>query len=277
MKSWFRVVLFTASIWIYGTTMAQATTTYTVAVVPQFAAVRIFNDWRPFLEQLERATGYHFKLLTYAKISDFDEALLKGIPDIAYMNPYHLILAHEDQGYRPLVRDSGQLTGILVVRRDSSIDNLSQLQGQAVAFPAPNAFGASLYIRAELAARHLDLKPEYVGSHQNVYRAVARGDVVAGGGVQETLSREPPALQAQLRVLYVTPGVAPHPLAASPRVSEAAGQKITDALLALRDTADGRRLLAGVQLGNPIRANFDRDYAPLLKLDIQRFVIYPKP
>lgn len=277
MKSWFRVVVLAVTAWICNGSMALAAeATYTVAVVPQFAPVQIFNAWQPFLDRLEQTTGYRFKLLAYAKIPDFDDAVLKGIPDIAFMNPYLIVMARKAQGYRPLVRDSQQLTGLIVVRRDAPFTSLSQLNGKSVAFPAPNAFGASLLVRAELADRHLDIKPEYVGSHQNVYRAVARGDVAAGGGIRETLTREPAALQAQLRVLYVTPGTAPHPLTASPRVSEAAGEKITAALLAMRDSADGRRLLAAVQLSHPIRANFDRDYAPLEKLGIARFVILPE-
>lgn len=278
MKSWIRVVVLAVLTWIYNGTIARAAeTTYTVAVVPQFAPVRIFNDWRPLLDRLEHATGYRFKLLTYTKISDFDEAVFKGIPDFAFMNPYLVVMVHKTQDYRPLVRDNRELTGLVVVRRNSSITSLSQLNGQSVAFPAPNAFGASLLLRAEFASMHMDVKPEYVGSHQNVYRAVARGDVAAGGGIRETLSREPPALQAQLRVLYVTPGVAPHPFAASPRVPEAVAQKITEALLALRNSVDGRRLLRAVQLNDPIQTSFDRDYAPLEKLDIDRFVTEPKP
>ena len=278
MRSWLRAFLLAVSAW--GASMAAgqaAEPTFTVAVVPQFAPVRVYQDWQPLLDRLEQVTGYHFKLLTYAKISDFEAALLKGVPDLAYVNPYDMVMARQEQGYRPLVRDSRLLNGILVVRRDSPITALSQLEGKTLAFPAANAFGASLLIRVELADKHLDIRPEYVGSHQNVYRAVALGEAAAGGGIKETLAREPAALQSQLRILYTTPGVPPHPLAASPRVTQAEGQKIVAALLALRGTAEGRRLLGATFLNDPVRADFARDYAPLEKLGIQRFIVNPAP
>ena len=278
MRFWLRTFFLALSAWAASMTAGHATEpTFTVAVVPQFAPVRVYKDWQPLLDRLEQATGYHFKLLTYAKIPDFETALLKGVPDLAYMNPYNMVMARKEQGYRPLVRDRRLLNGILVVRRDSPITALSQLDGKTLAFPAANAFGASLLIRAELADKHLDIRPEYVGSHQNVYRAVARGDAAAGGGIKETLAREPAALQAQLRVLYTTPGVPPHPLAANPRLKEAEGQKIVAALLALHGTPEGRRLLDATFLSDPVRADFARDYAPLEKLRIQRFVVNPAP
>lgn len=173
MKSWFRTIFLAVSAWAAGMAAVHAEEpTFTVAVVPQFAPVRVFKDWQPLLDQLERATGYRFKLLTYTKISDFETALLKGVPDLGYMNPYNMMMARKEQGYRPLVRAGKLINGILVVRRDSSITALSQLDGKTLAFPAANAFAASLLIRAELADKHLNITPEYVGSRAKVETGV---------------------------------------------------------------------------------------------------------
>ena len=252
---------------------AAAPGCYTVAVVPQFAPAQIYARWRPLLDALQRRTGACLKLLAYASIPDFERAFTDGVPDFAYLNPYHVVMAHRSRGYVPLVHDARRLAGILVVRADGPIRQLRQLDGRSVAFPAPNAFGASLYMRALLQRQGVHIQADYVGSHDNVYRAVARGDAAAGGGVAATLARQPAALRALLRVIYATPQTAPHALAAAPRVAPALRRKVRDALLAMTGSAADAALLAGVQMPHPVVADYARDYAPLARLRLDGFVV----
>jgi phosphonate transport system substrate-binding protein len=249
---------------------------YTVAVVPQFAPAQIYARWRPLLDALQRRTGLCLKLLAYASIPQFERAFTAGVPDFAYLNPYHVVMAHQSRGYLPLVHDARRLAGILVVRADGPIDDPHQLDGRTVAFPAPNAFGASLYMRALLQRQGVHIIADYVGSHDNVYRAVARGDVAAGGGVAATLAHQPAGLRTLLRVIYATPKTAPHALAASPRVAPAVRRKLRDALLALAGNAADAALLAGVQMPHPVVADYARDYAPLRRLRLDAFVVRPR-
>ena len=244
-----------------------------IAVVPQFSSIQTNRDWAPLLSRLEQATGYHFQLRVYEQISIFEADVSQGIPDLAFMNPYQLLIARQARGYRPLVRDSSaNLEGILVVRRDSPIKTLGDLNGKTIAFPSPNALGASLYLRALLAEKEgIKINPVYIGSHQTVYRQVLQGSVQAGGGVRATLSKEPEAIQAQLRTLYTTPDLAPHPLAAHPRVPAGTSKKIVAALLAIRNDPESSKLLAAVQLTQPIEADFQRDYEPLSRLKLERY------
>lgn len=248
---------------------------YSVSVVPQFAVMRIYEDWQPFLTALQQATGVRFKLVTYPTIPAFEAAYLKGTPDFVFLNPYDVVVAHQAHGYRPLVHDTKPLSGILVVRADSDIHSLRALDGKRVAFPAPNAFGASLYMRALLARQGVHIHADYVGSHQNVYRAVVRGDDVAGGGVAETLSREPPGLRGRLRVIYSTPSTPPHALAVDPRVPSAVALRVQQAVLAMAARAADRALLSAIQMPHPVKADYTRDYAPLEKLRLQRFFVRP--
>lgn len=261
-----------------GNAVSAADTAFTLAVVPQFAALQVHRDWTPLLARLEQATGYRFELRAYDKVARFEEDVLQGIPDLAFMNPYHMVMARKSHGYRPLVRDdAGKLSGVLVVRREGAIRSLADLNDKEVAFPAPNAFGASLYMRALLAEKEgIKIRPVYVGNHENVHRQIALGDVAAGGAVQATFDREPEALRAQLKIIYNTPGAAPHPLAAHPRVPEAAGNKISEAMLALGSDPEGRKLLAAVQMPQPVKADYQRDYAHLTRLKLENYVAKPQ-
>ena len=164
----------------------------------------------------------------------------------------------------------------MVVRQDSPYKTLHDLDKKSLGFPAPNAFGASLYMRALLTAEHVDFQTQFLSTHSNVYRSVLNGSVAAGGGINTTLNDETPEVRAQLRILYQTPETAPHPIVAHPRVPVEVVKALRDALLNLSKDAEGQRLLAEIRMAQPINADYQRDYLPLEKLKIEKFVILEK-
>lgn len=250
---------------------------YTVAVVPQMPAADLHRAWAPLLDQVGRRVGHCYDLILTKNIPDFETLFLKGTPDFVFLNPYHQVMAHARQGYRPLLADKTPLTGILVVRQDSPVRQLKDLQGQKLAFPAPNAFAASLLMRALLAKQGVAVQADYVKTHNNVYRAVVQGAHAAGGGVNNTLEREPEALRQQLRVLYESPGFSPHPLAVHPRIDADHAKSVQSAFMSLTATDEGRALLNGVQMPEPRLVSQQADYQPLADLKLESFVVRAQP
>jgi phosphonate transport system substrate-binding protein len=247
---------------------------YTVAIVPQFGAEQLRNEWQPLLDRVGKAANVRLEMKHYASIPAFETGFLKGEADFIFANPYHAVLARAAQGYLPLVRDSELLTGLLVVPTKGGATTLKELDGKAIAFPAPNAFGASLYMRALLIQEaKIQFEPRYVRTHSNVYRQTALGDVAAGGGVNQTFNDLPLELRAQLRVLYETPGAAPHPFAAHPRVPADLRQRVTTAFLDLARDDAGRAMLKSVRMPHPVAASYATDYAPLERLQLERYLV----
>ena len=271
------LALFSLGVTAQAQSAADAARGLTVAVVPQFTVLQIHKDWTPFLERVSRDSGVALTLKSYQSIPAFEADLLKGVPDIAFMNPYHQVMAKRAAGYVPLVRDSKLLTGVLLVRRDSPVRALKDLSCGKLAFPAPNAFGASLYMRALLAEQEgVKIEPVYVKTHSNVFRQVILGEAVAGGTVNSAFSREPATVVEQVRVIFETPGVAPHPLAVHPRVAAAQHRAITAAILKLREDATAAPLLRAVQMAEPVAADYARDYRPLERLKLENYLVVEK-
>ena len=245
---------------------------YTFGIVPQFNAARSLSIWKPILGEIEKRTGLKFRLVGSDGIPAFERQFSAGKFDFVYMNPYHFIRAERSQGYIPLVSDVGRkLFGILVVRADSPIRSVRDLEGKLVAFPAPNALGASLMIRADLKRKFgVDIVPRYVRSHSSVYLNVVLGKTAAGGGVQKTLEQQPPAVKDNLRVIYRTQEVISHPIAAHPRVPPKVREIVKQAMLALGETASGRAILAKVPIQR-VGSVTAADYAPLAELDLEAF------
>ncbi len=251
---------------------AWAGQVYTLSVVPQFTPVDIGLRWSPILAYLEKEAGVSLQLRVMEHIPKFESDFLAGVPDFVFLNPWHAVMAMKAHGYVPLVRGGDLLNGILVVDRNSPIKRLADLDDKTLAFPSPNAFGASLYLRALLAEKeNITFRTTYVGTHQNVYRHVLLGEAAAGGGVGATLDKEPAGMRSRLTVLYTTPGVPSHPLAAHPRVPAEASERLTAALLKLDRDPAGRKLLAAVELDRTQTADYARDYAPLEKLKLGQY------
>ena len=252
----------------------KSTKIFMVSVVPQLPRAVTYAKWSPLLEAIGRNTKQCFDLVVPETIPAFEKLLLKGEPDFAFVNPYHEVMAKKRKGYIPLLMDGrSKLTGILVVQVNSPIKSIQELQGKEVAFPAPNAFAASLLIRAELAKKGIFIKPKYLKTHASSYRAAAIGDVVASGGVNLTLQREESALRESLRVLYETSGYAPHPFIANPRVPVAIRKAVTDAFIALSESESGQKMLDEIQVPAPMRSDYQRDYAPLERINLEKFVV----
>jgi len=253
---------------------AESGKTYSFGVVPQFEAKKLRRIWIPVLKQLELKTGFKFKLIGAPTIPAFEKELLSGKFDFSYMNPFHLLISNESQGYLPLLRDhSKKLQGVLVVRKDSGIDSVKDLNNKTLAFPSPNALGASLQMRAELHDKfNLNITPVYVKTHDSVYLNVYLKQTAAGGGVGKTFNKQKDRLRNMLKTIYKTEPVSPHPIASHPRVPEQDRKIIADAFFDLANSESGQKLLSGIPIKKLGKASLT-DYNPLKKMNLKRFFV----
>ena len=247
---------------------------YRFGVVPQFAPRKLADIWVPILSELEKRTGLRFKMVGSPKIPDFEVSFMAGEFDFAYMNPYHAMLAGERQGYVPLVRDGGRkLFGVLVVRRESPIRDAKELDNRKVAFPAPNALGASLLMRADLETiLGVHVKPIYVQTHSSVYLNVILNKAEAGGGVMSTLRSQPKEVQDRLRIIYRTRDMEPHPVTAHPRVPREHMEAVQQALLDMAGTEQGQALLEKIPMMMAVPAQLE-DYRNLKEWNLEGFYV----
>lgn len=131
---WRIILLFLLFFWPNSSGAAGTAGAYTLAVVPQMPPVAMHTNWTPFVELLARETGLNFKLKVYEKMDDFEQDFQKGKPDFIFSSPTQIVLARQSQGYVPLVRSSQKVQGVLFVRKDSPITQVSQLEGKNIAF-----------------------------------------------------------------------------------------------------------------------------------------------
>lgn len=258
-----------------STASAAEQKTFSFAVVPQFEVAQLRAVWMPILESLEKQTGYKFHMEGTPDIPNFEKQFMSGKYDFAYMNPYHAMLAMKTE-YRPLVYDASvKLSGVMVVRSDSSYQSPQDLRGKTIAFPSPNALGAALMIRS--AMKHefsTEFTPLYAQTHASAYLNVVLGVADAAGGVRGTLNQQPDNIKNQLRVIYETRKVARHPLMVNKRVPDAVADAVQKAFLALAKTPQGLAMLAGVPMKDVSVADAAA-YEELAEMGLEEFVEMP--
>jgi len=255
----------------------SAAETYTVGVVPQFDIRQIERIWQPILKEVSVRSGVTLKLNASVSIPAFEKEFENGEFHFAYMNPYHAIVANEQQGYTPILRDLGKrLFGIIVVRKDSSITDIKQIDGKKVVMPAPNALGASLLPRAEFATK-FNIKPKisYVRSHDSVFLNTAMGISDAGGAVMATFNRQPEEVRNQLRILYKTGDVPKHPITVHPSVPADVAKRVTAAFLELGNSPEGKALLSKIPM-KKIGSTKLKDYQMLIDMGLKDFYVKKK-
>lgn len=236
--------------------------TFSFAIVPQQAPIKLLQSWGPVLSYLQKLTGHHFVFRTAPDIPTFEDRLRAEDYDFVYMNPYHFTVFNQgDAGYQAVAKAKVErIRGIIVVRKDSPLQSLGDLNGLTLAFPAPAAFAASVLPRANLKAMNIAFEAKYVSSHDSVYQAVAKGFYPAGGGVIRTLNATDPETRQQLRILWTTQEYTPHAIAVHPRVPADIVSAVRGALAGMSDDEAGRAALERLKIkGFVIAANTDWD------------------
>lgn len=222
---------------------------YSFAIVPQQAASKLASQWLPLIDDLVTNTNIDLRFATEVTIDQFENGILQEKYDFIFANPIQYVKAHKFAKYTAIAKLKNQLIqGIIVVRKDSVINNLRDLNNQSMAFPSAKAFAATILVQSKLTEQGISIKPNFVVSHDSVYLSVATGLHAAGGGIQRTFASLDKTVQEQLRVLDLTEPFTPHAVAIHQRVPDHVKKTVQTALLALTNTSQQKRILKRLKI-----------------------------
>jgi phosphonate transport system substrate-binding protein len=256
MRSWLRLSLLAALCGLAPQLPGRAAgAEYTLGIIPQFEQRKLFENWRPIADELERRTGHRIQLITTMGVRQFEAEYMRGTLDFAYMNPFFVAKTARTIGYVPLVRDRVQVSGVLVVRKGGGFASPTELKGRALAFPSPNAVGGCMLVRAELKERfRVEVEPVYVKTVSNVALHVVKGLVDAGGLSEKGFGLLDPAVRDRLRIVHRTRPLVSHAVVAHPRVPVEVRDAVRAALLEFAATGPGRVAFGRVPMKEPMAA-----------------------
>lgn len=226
---------------------------------PRASLVEDTHQYLPFLDYLQRETGYRFKL-HFSGALPIAEELGHGLVDFAAIGAASFIRARETHTVLPLVRGlnshgRAEYRSKIVVRPDGPLRGLEQLRGARFAFGDANSTQGHLIPRIVLSEHGIELADlasyAFTGSHRACAQAVVSYAADACG-MQDVMA-DSLERQGLVRVLYTSRFYPSSGIAANPRVPPAALERVREALLDFDPTGrDGSDLYHWEQTEMPL-------------------------
>ena len=237
-------------------------------IPPQQSPVEVVKRWTPILQYLEKKTGLVLELKTAKDIPTHQQQIMDGLYDIAYVNPNTYVAANKLRGYQAFAHEKdGKSYGMIVARKNGPIAQLSELHERTMAFPSSSAVMATILPLKQMEEQKIPVRVQYVMSIDSVYRSVAKGLFLAGGGESRTFGSLEPEIRDQLVVLWRSEELPPFPFLAHPRVSPATLSNLQNAMIAMGQDPEGQALLKVVNIKG-LEKSTDADYDVVRKLNL---------
>lgn len=252
---------------------ADPLTHYVFSVHPLHNPQLLHQKFEPLMDYLQaQLPGTSFDLEASNTYADYERKLREGSAAFSLPNPYHAALAR-DWGYHVIAKMGNDelFRGVFIVRKDSPIKTPADLRGKVVAYPAPTALAAAmmpqLYLQKAGIDVQTDITNKYVGTHSSsIMNAYLRqSDISATWPAAWTaFELSNPTEAADLKVIWQTPTLIQNAIIARNTVPADVVDKVTNLLTGLHDSAEGRQLLADMEISRFDVAS-DKDFDVVLK------------
>lgn len=234
-----------------------AETVYLFGVHPLHNPQHLYKVFGPLTDYLsEMIPGVRFKLEASRNYAAYDKKLYAKKFHFSLPNPFQTINA-VDKGYQVFAKmgDDENFRGIILVRKDSGITQVSDLSGSAVSYPAPTALAATMMPQYYLQTHGVDVMTEldnrYVGSQESSVMNVYLKQTAAAATWPPpwlALSKQRPELKRELQVIWQTEPLINNGLVVLPEIPSKIVLQVQDLLINLHTHERGRAILEPMEL-----------------------------
>lgn len=227
-------------------------------VFPNLTARQILATYQPLADALEKHLGRPILVYSARDFRTFIARTHAGEYDLVLTAPHLAWLARQQAGYRPLLKYTEPVRGLLLTRADSKIATTQALRGRVVAIADEIAL-ATLAVELDLATQGLERGRDYrtlqTGTHVNAITQVLGGRADAAIVGIHPFKMMPAEKRAQLRVLAETQPMSSLTYLAHPRLRDAEAKALREGLLEFADSPAGRAFLAQGGFGGLVGAD----------------------
>lgn len=165
-------------------------------VNPFTSPENIKNMYVPILNGVFNKIGYKMRIMIVKDYDALNNGIDEGIIDVAWFSPFAYVIAHEKSGIEPIVspKVNGRVAynGFIITRNDSGINSIEDLKGKSFGYVDEGSASGYLYARHILKTKGMNpdkifSKSAFMGSHDNVIKAVLSGEIDAGATYNEAL------------------------------------------------------------------------------------------
>ena len=254
--------------------------------VPSGDAQVIVKGGQEVAELLKKETGLHFKTSVATSYAAVIEAMGAGKVDIGWLPTFSYVLAKDKYDIELLliVQRFGSpfYRGQIMVRADSGINSLNDLQGKRFAFVDPASTSGHLYPKTLLLSKGFDpktffSKTVFTGSHNAVVLSIYKGEVDGGAaydGSRAAVAKSYPDVFEKIKVLAYTKEIPNDTVSVRKELPEGLKVKLRNGLKKISDSPKGSKILKrlyGISGLMDLDGLFDpvREAARLLGLNLE--------
>jgi len=231
---------------------------YKIGVLAKRGAITCMEEWDATAKYLSEKLGTEFAIIPL-KFEAIEPAVKEGTVDFLLVNSAFYVEMEKKYGMYAVAslvnsiagKAVKDFAGVVFVKNDSSIQELSQLKGKQFMCVQFSSFGGCQMAQRLLLENGIDPKKDFSaflegGTHDNVVLAVKNGSVDAGTVRSDTLERmaeEGKIEISEFRILHKMEDDFPFlhstqlypewPMAATAKTDKALAEKVAEALMAM--------------------------------------------
>ncbi len=245
--------------------------------VPSMEAGKVITSGNAIATGLEQLTGYKFKIAVPTSYAAVIEAMGANQADIGWLPTFAYILANQkyevEVALTTIRNGLEKYRGQLVVRADSGIENLEDIQGKIIAYT--DASSTSGYIYPSALLKINGIKPGkyyFAGGHPQAILAVYQGNADVGctywsppqnevpqDARKAVLSTYPDIMDKVIPIAF-TDWIPNDTVAFRSGISEEMKNKIVEALLEFAHSFEGHQTLFELYSVDNFMKSTDSDY-----------------
>ena len=251
-----------------------------MAFVPSTEAEKIVDSTKELDKLLSDRLGIPVESVVLPHYVAAVEALGTGDCLVGWLPPLAYIYAHDRHDARMALKavrkGSANYFGQIIVRAESPYKTLADIRGAKFAFVDPNSTSGYLYPRAMLKQAGIDPDKDLGGSimagaHDAVVIAVLQGSVDAGAcyvDAREKVLSINSKVMEETRVIAKTDAIPGDSvvLAGERYLTDEWAKKITDALIAVAHSPEGKATIMEIYDIEDLLPATDADYDPVRKM-----------
>jgi phosphonate transport system substrate-binding protein len=242
----------------YGNTPDVANApAYRLAIHPLHNPEKLFAVYQPLIDDLNRQMGSSARFVLEASVDyqDFERKYRHREPEFLLPNPWQTLDAQK-VGYRVIAMagDASDFKGVFIVRKDGGIARPGDLRGKVVSYPSYTALAACImpqfYLHQHGIDVNRDITNRYVGSQESSIMNVYLRESAAGATWPppwRLFQRDHPREASELKVIWETESLLNNSVMVRNDVPAELSERVRRHLIALDQTPEGRRILAGAE------------------------------
>jgi len=216
---------------------ARAQTVYRFSPVNQYGINLTAAYWNPIIGYVSEKSGIKLVLKIGRTSADTTSYVLAREVEFAFTN--HLFSPEREKlGWKSFGRrQTAPIQGQIVVPAESAITDLTQLAGQEVAFPGPEALVAYKFPYAQLLSKNINIVVLFGGNHDGAFSQLFSGKAKAVGANSQLVEGYALRERRKFRVLWRSEPLHDLALMVASQVPEKDAKSVSQAFLGMaRDT-----------------------------------------